>query len=429
MNRYLTLKIVFTFQLLFLFSSLYSQEKFINGFVVQLNGDTLKGLIDYRNWGVNPKLIRFRTNNNETFKYTPRDIKAFGVLDEIYKGAIVKVDNSNLKKMSDTPLFEFRTDTVFLQTLFDGSKCLYYYKDVYDQENFYIENNTRLELLEYKTYTKIDIMGHRLLMQNKRYVGQLRLYLNDYPEIDEKLKGLEYNKKSMHAVFNYYYNHQKNEKYFTRQNEKLTIEIGILVGASMIDLSFKTSGVAFEPLPKAKFANTFSPTFGVFANIVKPRNDGRWSLCNELIYSKYSTTAIYNDFHSNDNYQIHHYSVDFTYGKINSMLRYKYPIAKFKIFADAGFSFGLIVNEKNSDNINRQYNGTNTWYKENIIINSSINFPFVSKKYELGALLGVGLNYKNVFLELRYEAGTGFTPFPALQINANRLFLLLAYKF
>ena len=430
MSRYLTNKLLSVFVLILISSTVFSQKKFINGFIINQSGDTIHGFINYLNWSKNPDIINFRyTIDGEIKKFTPLDIKAFGVLNEIYKSAIVKVDNSSIKTISETPVFEFRTDTIFLQTLIQDTKSLFLYKDKNDQENFYIFSNNSFELLEFKNYIKKDAMGHMFLIANKRYVGQLKYYLNDCPEIDTKLKNIEYTQQKIQALFIHYYSQKKEKIIFKRTNEKLKTEIGIIAGANMIDLKFVTSSPAFDPLPKAKFANTISPTAGLFINIVIPRNEGRWSIYNELVYSKYKTSAVYNNYYTDNNYQIHHYKVDFSYGKLNGMLRYKYPLGKLNAFVNAGFSFGFIVDEMNSDSINRQYDGSNTWEVENIITDVSINNPFESKKYELGALFGIGLNYKRFFTELRFEGGTGFTPFPALQINANRYNLLFGYKF
>ena len=428
MSRYYCYKLLFLFVIIS--STVYSQKNFIPGFVINQSGDTIHGFIDYQNWSKNPNIINFQhAMGGEILKYSPLDIRAFGVLDEIYKSATVKVDNSSIKTISETPVFEFRTDTIFLQTLIQGTKSLYLYKDKNDQENFYIFSNTTFELLEYKKYIKKDAMGHMFLIANKRYIGQLKYYLNDCPEIDTKLKNIDYTQEKIQALFIYYYDKQKQKITFKRTNEKIKTEIGIIAGANMIDLKFVTSSPAFDPLPKAKFANTISPTAGLFINIVIPRNEGRWSVYNELVYSRYNTSAVYNNYQSDDNYQIHHYKVDISYGKVNGMIRYKYPLGKLNAFANAGFSFGFIIDEMNSDSINRQYDGSNTWELENIITDVSINNPFASKKYELGALFGIGLNYKRFFTELRFEGGTGFSPFPTLQINANRYNLLVGYRF
>lgn len=409
---------------------LFSQENFVAGYIINQNGDTTRGFVDYRNWGKNPNKVSFRkTLNSEIKLYTPLEISSFSALDEIYKSAVVKVDNSNVKEISTSSAFDFRTDTIFLQTLFQGSKSLYYYKDNNDQDNFYIYNNSQFELLEFKKYMKKDETGRLFLLTNKRFYGQLRFYLQDCPNIDLKYKDLAYNPQSLQKLFGYYYSQMKNEVVLVRTNEKIKTEFGAVVGVSMIDLKFVTTAPIFDPLPKVKFDNSITPTGGLFLNFVLPRNNGKWSIYNELTYSRYNTKAFYNEFYSNENYMIHNYKVDYTYCKVNNMLRFKYPIGKLHGFVNAGISNGLIVREMNSDSINSRYNGTSTTFVQKIIADSPSDDSFESKKHELGFLLGLGINYKNIFTELRFEAGTGISQYIALKVNANRYNFLLGYRF
>lgn len=408
----------------------FSQENFVPGYVINQNGDTIRGFVDYRNWGKNPNKVSFRNAINSEIKiYTPLEISSFSALDEIYKSAVVKVDNSNVKEISTSSVFDFRTDTIFLQTLFQGSKSLYYYKDNNDQDNFYIYNNSQFELLEFKKYIKKDDTGRLFLLTNKRFYGQLKFYLKDCPNIDVKYKDLAYNPKSLQKLFEYYYSQMKSEIILVRTTEKIKAEFGVVIGVSMIDLKFVTTAPIFDPLPKVKFDNSINPTGGLFMNIVLPRNNGKWSIYNELMYSRYNTKAVYNDFSSEENYEVHHYKVDYSYAKLNNMLRFKYPIGKIHGFVNAGISNGFIVSEMNSDSINRRYNGTTTTFVQKIIADSPSDNSFKSKKHELGFLFGLGLNYKNIFTEFRFEAGTGISQYIALKVNANRYNFLIGYRF
>lgn len=430
MTKNLFKKLIALVVIVLINTPLFSQENFVAGYIINQNGDTIRGFVDYRNWGKNPNKVSFRNTINSEIKfYTPLEISAFSALDEIYKSAVVKVDNSNVKEISTSSAFNFRTDTIFLQTFFQGSKSLYYYKDNYDQDNFYLYNNSQFELLEFKKYIKADETGHQFLLTNKRFIGQLRFYLKDCPNIDMKLKDLAYNPQSLQKLFEYYYSQMKNEVVLVRTNEKLKAEFGIVLGLSIIDLKFVTTAAIFDPLPKAKFDNSINPTGGLFMNIVLPRNNGKWSIYNELMYSRYNTKAVYNDFSSEENYEIHHYKVDYSYAKLNNMLRFKYPIGKIHGFVNAGISNGFIVSEMNSDSINRRYNGTTTTFVQKIIADSPSDDSFESKKHELGYLIGLGVNYKNFFTEFRFEAGTGISQYIALKVNANRYNFLIGYRF
>lgn len=56
-NNFYPMKYIFAFLFFALiFNKAVSQEKYLPGYVKTLEGDTILGLIDYRNWNNNPKL-------------------------------------------------------------------------------------------------------------------------------------------------------------------------------------------------------------------------------------------------------------------------------------------------------------------------------------------------------------------------------------
>lgn len=409
---------------------LYAQAKLVPGYIVQLSGDTLRGQIDYRNWSMNPQKISFKNNTgSKTIEYSPLDIIGFSVLDETYNSAIVKVDSSNTEKLSESPIFEFRTDTVFLQRIFQGSKSLYFYKDRLNQNNFYIYDNSQYVLLEYKNYITKDKKLKEFLTSNKRYIGQLRLYLENFNNIDKYLTNIEYKSNNLEKLFEAYYKNNPTKLYQSRSIEKIKAEYGIVAGINRIDLSFKTSSLSFYPLPEANFENSLNIAGGFFFNIVLPRNNNRWSIYNELFYTRYNTNAVFNNYQNDNRYEIHNYNVGYSYLKLNNMVRYKYPIGNVFCFVNGGLSYGLIINELNVDNVYRKYNNTITTSSHPIFYDGPNLNVFESYKYEQGFLFGFGATYKQFSLELRKENGTGFTHFITLKTHANRYYLLFSYKF
>ncbi|MBK7174130.1 MAG: hypothetical protein IPH84_13035 [Bacteroidales bacterium] len=70
----------------------FAQNKFLPAYVIQNDGDTIKGYIEYKQWGQNPEKINFKADlltQVEIFK--PLDIKAFFVQNELYRSAIIFV--------------------------------------------------------------------------------------------------------------------------------------------------------------------------------------------------------------------------------------------------------------------------------------------------------------------------------------------------
>ncbi|MDD4968124.1 MAG: hypothetical protein PHT07_01715 [Paludibacter sp.] len=402
-----------------------SQENFVSGYIIKINGDTLKGFVDYRNWAKNPTQIRFKEgSSSEIMKYKPTQISAFGALDEIYKSAIVKVDSSNTKeRISISPAFEFRTDTVFLQTLFQGSKSLYYYKDRYDQMNFYIFNNSQYELLEFKKYIRRDKDQHEFQGMNMRFVGQLRLYFQDCPGVETMLKDLAYDNKSLQKVYQYYYDKTQTRTHMSRTNEKIRTEFGVVGGAGLIHLKF-TSGATsqtFDYLTKATFKNNLSLAGGLFMNVVIPRNNGKWSIYNELYFSSDISSGQYTNFNNAECYQKHEMNIGAYYVKINNMVRFKYPVSKWFCFVNAGISNGLALKVINTDHQEDRF------YTQNTI--TDVKALDDTENLEQGLLFGFGVINHKISMEIRYEGGTGMSAYPLLSSNAQRFSLLVGYKF
>jgi len=84
-------------------------------------------------------------------------------------------------------------DTVFLQTMIQGIKSLYHYKDSDGKDNLYIKQNECFDLLVYKKYLKI-YEGASVVLENKKYTGQLTVYLQDCQQILSKIYSTAYQK-------------------------------------------------------------------------------------------------------------------------------------------------------------------------------------------------------------------------------------------
>lgn len=401
-----------------------AQENYVSGYVLKLNGDTLNGFVDYRNWAKNPNVIRFKSGTaNDIREFKPLDIIGFGIMDEIYKSAVVKVDDSSKNGIiSDSPIFTFRTDTVFLQTLYQGAKSLYFYKDRNDQDNFYIYNNAVYELLEYKLYIKKALDQHEFLTDNKRYVGQLLVYLQDCASIELKLKKIEYTDKSIQNLFDYYYSKTKSKVFLTRPNERIKTEFGVVAGPSLVNLKFIASdNSSFNYLTQLKFGNSLNYSCGAFMNIVFPRNNGKWSMYNELVFCSNTSNYVFDSHYINNYFEYRSIDIGAYYVKMNNMLRYKYPIGKMFVFGNLGISNSYAIIEIN------KVVGIDNYTNPTAIVEKKLLDD--TRKYDLGSLLGVGLIYNRLSIEYRWESGSGLSPYLGLGSNTYRSALLVGYRF
>lgn len=414
-------KLILTLCGLLILQIAFSQENYQPGFIITLKEDTLTGFIDYRNWDKNPDKIAFKKAiNTEAITYKPIDIQSFHVLDEIYRSAIVETATSSLifHNLEDNPELRIKIDTVFLQSLISGAKSLYYYKSK-EIENFYTQQDRTFNLLGYKKYSKLE-EGNRVIKENKQYIKQLALYLNDCPSIQTKFQDTKYNKKSLVGLFMLYYECTDSAIEFQKQTEKALFKAGILAGASLTALNFKSD--AYPELAHTDYKSSINFSGGLFLDIILPRSQRKWSVYNELLFNSYSVNGIYNYFYHENSYAITYTEFGYSYLKINNMIRFKYPIQNSFIYINAGISNGFALSETN-------YKRNNiTFYNfERIIESKALNG---TRKYEQAFIMGLGTSLKKYSLEARYEIGNGMSyPDSLLNSKVRRLYILFGYTF
>jgi hypothetical protein len=403
------------------FNVAFSQRNYVSGYVIKNDNDTLIGLIDFRNWVKNPNKISFKPlNSNSSISLKPSDIIEFGTQGNIYVSGVVKTEISTRKtdELENDPHLKLKTDTTFLQTLIKGSRSLYYYNNSHSKKNFYIKQDSVFELLLYKKYYKQD-RGMRLMVENKNYLGQLNIYLNDCQSIKQKLENTSYNKKSLTELFNYYYQCTPSQMYFQNAPEKIEAQFGVIAGLSLTSLKFHST--AFSYLVKADYSKSTNFSSGIFLDLILPRNLGKWSIYNEILFSSYKVSGTASEYRSENEYTITTTEFENSYLKINNLIRYKHPIGSISIFVNGGISNGYSINERNY-----QHRFSKLYTIERVTEELALND---TRKYEQGFILGSGVNYKHFSMELRLEKGNGMAEYITLNSETTRYFLLFGYRF
>jgi hypothetical protein len=379
----------------------------------------LHGFVDYRNWENNPDKISFKENlkSNKAI-YSPLTIKSFSVADEDYQSAIIEteVSPSNLVDLDHSSLLNIKIDTTFLQTMIKGPKSLYYYSKKFGKPQFYIKRDSGFELLMYKRY----LFGPSELVDNKKFIGQLIFYFQDFPSIQSKIKNLEYSKKSLENLFIYYYKNTNSKVAFQKKTEKNKIEVGVLAGVSMSTLKF--NHVDFSTLlQNSNFNYSTNFTTGLLLDFILPRNNNKLSIYNELIYTSFNISGSYNNSTTANGSTNTYTTFGYSYLKLFNMIRYIYPVGKSFIFLNAGISSGLNIG------------GSNSQRQETIAYNTSSALKYNAinevRTFEQGYALGLGTKFDNCTIELRYERGTGLTNSQEIKSISNRFYFLFGVRF
>jgi hypothetical protein len=422
-NFYTT--ITFLALLNFACNSSYGQAKFLPGYIIKPNGDTLYGLIDYRNWSVNPEKISFKKQpKDDKSVCTSDDIIGFGVAGEIYIKAIVGIDESktNTNDLEYTAEVNPVYDTVFLQTLVHGNKSMYYYKNKSVKDQFYIGKGPVYELLIYKRYFRNTLKQNteKSFSENKMYLYQLAVYLNDCPDIQNNFKSLDYSKESLEKLFLRYYNCTQSKMQYKVKPKKIKIETGALAGISITSVRF--TGSKHWPVVNTEYQPSLNFTGGLYLNLFPPGNTDKISWNNELQYTSFNIDgSCYTDYYNENEYTLHTTSIGLKYLKLNSMIRYNQPVGNAIIFLNAGFSVGFVISDINYYKREKvQYTDIQTY--ESLAI-------YALKKYELCYNVGIGTKYKKISFECRYERGNGMSQSVNLEATTNRLYFLLGYTF
>ncbi|PKP31199.1 MAG: hypothetical protein CVT99_09860 [Bacteroidetes bacterium HGW-Bacteroidetes-16] len=414
-------KIALTLFAIIILQNTYSQENYLPGYILPQTGDTLHGYIDYRNWDRNPDKISFRNKlSGEKHIYSPMDIEGFSVLDERYESAIVQSESSPMSTgaLEHDADLEFTIDTTFLQTMITGKKSLYFYMNNFGKEQFYIKQDSSYELLVYKRYLR-EVDGVDGIGENKRFIGQLTIYLADCPKIQSKLNNTEYRKKSMENLFLYFYNCTNSEVNFQKKTEKISVEIGVLGGLTLTSLKFK--GTNFDYLVNANYNQSVNFSTGIFFDVILSRNQAKWSIYNELTLTSYNVAGRVEEYWHENRYIITHTKFAYTYLNVNNMVRYKYPIGGVFVFLNGGISTGFTINETNYKKVESTFFDIQTVEEGNAIDGT--------RKLEIGYILGIGIKYKRFSFETRYDAKNGMSEYTDLKSTTKRYYFLLGYRF
>ena len=399
----------------------FAQENFLPGYIIPLHGDTLHGLIDYRNWDKNPDKIAFKEKPGDAKSiYSPLKVKAFGVLDETYESAVVETETSptETKELGYDKELVIKLDTAFLQAVVKGEKSLYYYKNRRGKEQFYIREDSSFKLLVYKKYLE-DVEGQSVIAENNTYIGQLTIYLLNCSTIQIKLKGTVYRKNSLEDLFLSYYKCTQTNLAFHKKTEKTALEFGVLAGVSLTSLKFASDG--YEYLVYANYNTSVNFSGGMFFDVILSRNRGKWSINNELIFTTYKVDGQYELYTSEDKYSIAYTTLGYSYLKLNNMVRFKYPVGKFFIYVNGGISNGYAILETNYAKTESKL-FTQVRVEEMKALNDT-------RRYELGFIVGLGVKYKKFSLETRFENGNGMSVYQTLKSSTYRYYGLLGYRF
>ncbi len=396
------LKTVIITAFLFFFSfSMFAQSNFVEGNIVTLTNDTIKGQIDYPEWIFTPKQIRFRLNNSDKGKiYTSKDIKAFTIIykNEQYERAIVSIypeqielTKSKVYTSIDNIASDYITDTTFLRVLAKGRlNLLELQYNQYQPHYFVQKNNTNMtELIYRKVLIKSkDSLSVSTVESFKKQLGQ---FTSDCHINETNFSKTHYQRNELLKIISQY-NTCVQESFYTIKKERgrnyFSIMTGVMHPVSKIREPLRSwiygDGVDIMenktlPLFALSFEQSSSRIFSKLA-VGEELNIAYVDITHKkhITYSLAEKTFVY--------------SLKSWAFKGSGYVRYYLRNGNLKPYIKGGIGLMYYTNPKFT-----LQEITSTPFPDLVETTGSI------KKIKPNYMLGLGVKYKNFFIETRYD--------------------------
>ncbi|RYU89542.1 hypothetical protein EWM62_14590 [Mucilaginibacter terrigena] len=216
----------------------FSQSNFKPGYIVNLNSDTTRGYVDYREWVNNPSMFIFKpTTDAQPQQIDINNTKVVSVNGlEQYEAYTAQISTAYISSpLPDHLDTSFRKGKVFLKLITKGKNAaMYAYTDKI-KPRFYAFDNENSTLAELGHYVYME-PKNRVEKTDSRYRAILYNLASKFNALDEKL-----NRKIRVADYN--------------ENELVTIFIALNGNANSPVISKNLSGVRFFAGAGIKFNN------------------------------------------------------------------------------------------------------------------------------------------------------------------------------
>ncbi|MEJ8800424.1 outer membrane beta-barrel protein [Pontibacter sp. H249] len=415
-----------TFTLLLLFVSFLSvgQTKFVKGYYVTQHNDTVHTFLNDRNWSKNPKtfLVSENAEGTNISKINILDVKSLRLsTGDWFERYLLPIDKSPVNiseiKIDAEPVIV--VDTVLLRVIVKGYLNLLYLKDKSNKEHFFIQRGSDMpqELILRKV--KRNVGGNVMLLDIPIYKTSLLEIMQDCSQGAGIIENTHLSFKSLqNLVLSYNQCKSGNETGYSAKSQKFITSLGILAGGSYTSMQFKGRG--FDELSQNKFIGS-GQAAGISIDVKLPRLHNQWSVYNELLWKSYHVEGDYEYIFSSENFKRSHSEISMTSIGLNTMIRYKLDIAaSLKPYLNIGIANNFGISYTNKKTTQRRF------YSD---------YPDAEGKaledirtYEQAIVAGVGLNYKKMTAELRYELGNGVSSYHMLSSTKSMLGLKLGYS-
>ena len=383
-------KLTFLILLICTTEFVFSQTDYRKGYVVTYTGDTLIGLVGYRDGHKAYQLCNFKSSQAQSpIIYEPGSIIGYGFQnDKAFQSREISLKGQSSK-------------VVFLEVLVKGRVSLY----KFERALFVEKEGTPLQQLISET-KELTIDGKTVFQETHQYIGTLNIALFDCPEISKSIPDVKLNEKALTTLVRDY-NRCKGDSSIIYKVKKPWTRgtVGLAGGVNISHINFETKTTNFSfPQLDGVFEVYKSPMIGVSFDVLSPRLNERISLHGDIFYlsSKYYR---YSKSQPYVTIERDYVSIELHQLKIPLSIRYTFPTTSFIPYFNVGVSgtFNLRANSQ--------------WVQEtelNHIVETYKYDALEINKNQLGVWAGCGISKSinsklNTFVEVRYEQTQGIS--------------------
>ena len=412
----------------------WAQADFRAGYIVPLNGDTVRGLADYRGGLRNAELCRFRpAAGAEAVSYTPTQLRAYGFENGHHYRAQLLVAIDSIQYEITPPR------RVFMEVLVYGPLNLYQVRSKDGVDRYFVApaaaeaSRPATELIPRRNPGSDNLT--RAYLRAPLYRGVLAELMADCPAVRLEVASVPFITSALTSIVQRYNACRAPQAAGTaapvaavrpaaRPGER--VKLGVVAGFERS--RFVVTGESF--LATGSFATT-APVIGLGVSIPFASISEKLSLRIEALVEKqrYEDTFTGGIGYTAATY--HRVQLHLTYLRVPILVRYTYPTGRVRPFAQAGASFSQRLHFDNTVQRGRANTAGVVQYDEakplETVVPAMVN-------YEIGLAGSVGVHLlpiakHELTLELRAETGSGLIAASGINSSQQRYSALLSYNF
>jgi len=384
-------KSIISFILTFSFLQIVAQDNYLKGFIINIDGDTIKGFVNYLGNKKNSQFCLFKHSDSvPPEKFLPGEINSYGFLNSKYFVSIQLPGNQNREVLG------------FAECLVRGRVSLYLYTEKSEKGHYYVEKNDTVK--ELKT---IKVQKEGGFYKYQEYKGILFVYLK---ESEKSLSAIPNTRLVRSDLIKLIHNYNlevepENLIFVSKINSKIKrkkwirIKPGVQLGYFSSKLSFDEKN---SPFIKNNSVNTYNNYSGRFRlQLLFPYISKKISINTGLHFTKFYFEGEYHPYYSSKSFKIE-------LENINVPIWLQYTVLNKNV--SPYLSFGFIVGHNLLDNVET----LNNFFFQKYDVSYSIYKQV--RNNGSGILLAVGLNYRLInkietSFEIMYEYANGYLLF------------------